>query len=784
MENKEPLPDRNFFMQACFVPVAHDSKIDPQKFQLPEDSFKRPAIFDDFIMRNPYRGSFERKSQSKHESVINKVDVDPIGEMLFESRVDLDEADAKSMDESSFFMKSIPMGQLQSLSQSIFQLGLVWKEYEKPITIGQSLDSLFNQVPELMKIIPPGTLFRDPAFKATLDSIRGTTISEEAEKFKTVNWVRVADIFKGTSYSLFGAAISPLDIEQGELGNCYFLSVASSLAQYPARVKRLFLQDSQSAKRGLYSVMLCNSGMWIETIVDDKFPCATIGGVPRLAFNRSSNGNVWGMILEKGWAKLIGGYFSISSGTCAEGMHLLTGAPTESVRIDQHPPDHILRVIYNSTMQGYLMTASSNSNFDEIEVGILKSHAYSILGFICLREYETGIYQVEHLENPIKADTQNMVFLLRLRNPWANKDKWKGKWSFHDPVWMTNFDVLANIGLDKVRDRTGIVLIELKEFIKYFIEFDVCKYEDDFKYTYWNIGQAKGIPEFYDMEISKSGRYTFGLSQINPRILPAIDQQRYELSRASIVIFKLNDKGKPQYIKGSCSSRLHTFVECQDLVAGRYIAMVTLQWQSDIEQACLNCYGIGPVQMQRRNVPYKDKWELLRSVYKSRAKMFDGSPAEKLTNIKGLDPKISYKHQILDDGYGYFYFANRGTSSKVTFFVELLAMENLHFTEPLAKVTNQFEVVLPPRTADIRVYAQVTAPNRIKFKIKVLEQAIQAQPTLVIPSHNHQIYSPLLKMKSAPGQPNTINRTNWSPQNVDNLPSPTSPHDLNKDFRK
>ena len=42
---------------------------------------------------------------------------------------------------------------------------------------------------------------------------------------------------------IFDEKIEPADIAQGALGDCYFLSVLSVLAEYPDRVKKLFISD-------------------------------------------------------------------------------------------------------------------------------------------------------------------------------------------------------------------------------------------------------------------------------------------------------------------------------------------------------------------------------------------------------------------------------------------------------------------------------------------------------------------------------------------------------------
>jgi len=57
-------------------------------------------------------------------------------------------------------------------------------------------------------------------------------------KTKNLTWKRAFDIQAG---SLWGSkGILPAGVRQGGLGDCWWVAVASSLAEYPERIKKIF----------------------------------------------------------------------------------------------------------------------------------------------------------------------------------------------------------------------------------------------------------------------------------------------------------------------------------------------------------------------------------------------------------------------------------------------------------------------------------------------------------------------------------------------------------------
>lgn len=70
---------------------------------------------------------------------------------------------------------------------------------------------------------------------------------------------------------LFKDSIEPNDIQQRGLGDCYFLSCLSMLAENPNRVRRLFASQTLN-EQGIFGVNMTKNGEFVECIVDDHFP--------------------------------------------------------------------------------------------------------------------------------------------------------------------------------------------------------------------------------------------------------------------------------------------------------------------------------------------------------------------------------------------------------------------------------------------------------------------------------------------------------------------------------
>lgn len=146
----------------------------------------------------------------------------------------------------------------------------------------------------------------------------------DPKKYRAFEWRRFKDIYKKPA--MFRDGIDPNDINQGQLGDCYFLAVLSSLAEFPERVAALFF-TKEINNAGIYLVRFYINGNETPVIVDDYLPC-TKNGTP--AFASSRDDEMWVSVLEKAWAKLHGTYARTEGGLPCFACSHLVGVPSES----------------------------------------------------------------------------------------------------------------------------------------------------------------------------------------------------------------------------------------------------------------------------------------------------------------------------------------------------------------------------------------------------------------------------------------------------------------------
>ena len=267
---------------------------------------------------------------------------------------------------------------------------------------------------------------------------------------KQIQWLRPEQFME--KVKLFDDGISPNDIEQGRLGDCFFLASLSALAENPQRIKKMITKLGN----GKYEVITYYQGNHTNLVVDDLIPC--VNGKP--VFSRNKGNELWVLLLEKAYAKISGSYAGLEGGVPYRSMNDLTGMPSTIIKRSDYKKKTLCKKLLSYKKKDYCIIASIDEYSDEIKLkqkyGLIPFHAYTILDVIPYKENH----------------------FVKIRNPWAETE-WKGHWNDHDPQWTSKMKKALNF--DKVAD-DGVFFMEYNEFIHFFSTFNVCYYKDTWKH--------------------------------------------------------------------------------------------------------------------------------------------------------------------------------------------------------------------------------------------------------------------------------------------------------------
>ncbi len=178
------------------------------------------------------------------------------------------------------------------------------------------------------------------------------------------------------------------DVNQGYLGDCYFIASLAALARSnPDAIK----QGIRDHGDGTYTVKF--PGEKAEVIVDDAFPLKN--GRPIYAEGGDKSGRdveLWVMLYEKAWAKLKGGYEQIQGGNIKmqskDAMQAITGKSTTQFTTSSKSKTWVFNTISKAVTKGLAITAGTydDKHFDastlkEMEKkGVHGDHAYAVRG--------------------------------------------------------------------------------------------------------------------------------------------------------------------------------------------------------------------------------------------------------------------------------------------------------------------------------------------------------------------------------------------------------------------
>lgn len=308
-------------------------------------------------------------------------------------------------------------------------------------------------------------------------------------------WKSAKDIW-GDDVKIISDPISLEDIKLGKVKDAYFVSVMSSLAEFPNTVLQLFKNPSMDLDgNSPIEVCLKIEGKWQVVLLDDKFPFDEETNKP--IFSDSPSKRIWGVILEKAWAKINGGYGNIEKGYPREVFQVFTPYTTIPISVPKENKDSLWDNIVFSDKNNAIMTCTIKEGTEGIEkVGLIKNHSFSLV----------SAQEEEYNNEKIK--------LLKLRNPFG-EGEWTGDYSDNSDKW--NDELKNKFGFEGAKD-DGIFFIEMNDFVKYFQVVTICIPTKGLRSTCIEIPENEANDyHVYRLKLNSKTVMSFSVEQPNPR---------------------------------------------------------------------------------------------------------------------------------------------------------------------------------------------------------------------------------------------------------------------------
>ena len=343
--------------------------------------------------------------------------------------------------------------------------------------------------------------FIDPFFVPSKYSIYG----DKNQKGLRCVWKRPEEFMQG-SIEVFQNSIDQSDINQGKLGNCWFMCALCALTDRNNLIARLF-ETNRTNSAGIYRVRLCKNGEWQSVTIDDLIPCDSSTNKP--VFSENNGPELWVVLLEKAYAKLHGSYLALKGGFAAEAFMDLTGAPAFSYFFKDYEDEVESLVFWNWMVtwhnQGYCLTAATDDGVDE-DSGMVPGHYYSITRV----EYAQGHY------------------LINLRNPWGSFE-WEGPYSDFSREWTQGLKAELRPKFDK---HDGAFWMNVYDFFRCFSRVVVGKvgfpYEMRMRNLITKDREVGAIAkEYYSVSVAQRCQVVVGLHQEDERSVGVEEYRRY-----------------------------------------------------------------------------------------------------------------------------------------------------------------------------------------------------------------------------------------------------------------
>ena len=300
---------------------------------------------------------------------------------------------------------------------------------------------------------------------------------------KGIEWKRAKDLVQDPM--LFEDKVTIDSLRLGEIANTYFLSTLSALSQFPNLISQIFITKKLN-QECVYQVSLFIDGEFQIVYIDDFIP--VLKGTSTPFFTKTTSFELWGLLLEKAWAKVNGGYLNIVSCSLADLFRALTGFSCQTINTKEEEVFKIWNIMKDAFNNKWVMCGTVRGDEPKAKKhGLVNGSTYNIL-------FGEDIYD----------NSNKKQILIKMKNPWG-ANVWSGDYSEGSNAWTEN--IIEQIGLNRINKNTeGEFWMSLKDLCKYFETIDICQIVFGAKtYNFNYKGNSLMVPQMFNINMKDTG---------------------------------------------------------------------------------------------------------------------------------------------------------------------------------------------------------------------------------------------------------------------------------------
>jgi len=326
--------------------------------------------------------------------------------------------------------------------------------------------------------------FQDQDYNAIKKEVLGSGEQFFDDRFRSprmprgredVVWLRphqICENLRGRDKELYGTPMmgdkkmNKRSINQGEIGNCWFLSALTGLVENKHFFRKVVPSGQGFHKDycGLFRFRFYRHGDWFEVVIDDRLP--TRNG--RLLFLQGGQPNeFWPALFEKAYAKFYGSYANIEGGVSLDAGVDFTGGIPERLNVEDYlrkpgnGPEKLHHLLEVSHKKGALIscTLGGSHAMEAVNQKLQQRHAYTVIGMTKVRGGRNG---------------KLVIPLMRLRDPHGAgiRSEWNGDWGDESQLWNEISARTKTRLLSQENDGEFYVSFH-KDFLRYFLDIDI-----------------------------------------------------------------------------------------------------------------------------------------------------------------------------------------------------------------------------------------------------------------------------------------------------------------------